>query len=111
MVIAVDFDGTLCKNAFPNIGELNYKLIDWCKEKQNQGNKLILWTCRNGQYLKEAIEACNSVGLFFDAINCNIDGRLEEYDWNDSRKVGADIYIDDKAYRPDEFTAIIENTK
>ena len=33
-VIAVDFDGTLCKQAWPEIGEENEILIEHLKEQQ-----------------------------------------------------------------------------
>lgn len=45
-VIAVDFDGTLCKQAWPEIGEENKILIEHLKEQQAAGARLILWTNR-----------------------------------------------------------------
>ena len=48
IIIAVDFDGTLCKNCWPDIGEPNHKLIDYLMECYFNGAKLILWTCREG---------------------------------------------------------------
>jgi hypothetical protein len=101
LTIAVDFDGTLCKYAFPGIGEQddNHKqLMDILIKLQNQGHKLILWTNRgdNEQYksLTEAVEWCRSKGLEFDAINENLptQKKLSGY----SPKIMADYYIDDK---------------
>lgn len=43
-VIAVDFDGTLCKQAWPEIGEENYKLILHLRKRKAEGTRLILWT-------------------------------------------------------------------
>jgi len=92
--IAVDFDGTLCKEAWPDIGTPNQPLIDFLIRWRNQGKKVILWTCRENEMLAAAVEWCGQHGLFFDAINCNLRERIEAYG-NDSRKIGADYYIDD----------------
>ena len=102
LTIAVDFDGTLCEFAFPDIGEqrrdhkmLMSKLI----QLRNEGHKLILWTNRgdNDEYpvLTEAVEWCRDKGLVFDAVNENLPNqkKLSGY----SPKVMADIYIDDRA--------------
>ena len=102
LTIAVDFDGTLCKYAFPGIGEQddNHKqLMGTLIKMRSQGHKLILWTNRgdNEQYksLTEAVEWCKSKGLEFDSINENLptQKKLSGY----SPKIMADYYIDDKA--------------
>lgn len=54
-IIAVDFDGTLCFSKWPELGEPNRPLIEYLKVWRNQGNKLILWTCRAGEALEKAI--------------------------------------------------------
>lgn len=107
--IAVDFDGTLFANAYPDIGEPMWNVINWCKEQQLMGNKLILWTCREGYDLDNAIEACKLVGLTFDAINCNIIHNIEHFE-NDCRKVCADIYIDDRAVTPHSLCTLQNNS-
>lgn len=94
--IAVDFDGCLCRNAWPDIGEPNWSVINDIKEEKRNGSGIILWTCRTGKYLEDAIEACNSWGLEFDTINESLPNWIEEFG-NDSRKVGATEYWDDKA--------------
>lgn len=94
MIIAVDFDGTIVKHKYPAIGkEIPYaiKTLNLFKEK---GHKLILWTYRHGKELEKAIEYCGKKGLVFDAVNGNFEG--EEYDNTYSRKIYADIYIDDR---------------
>ena len=68
-VIALDFDGTICQNAYPDIGEPNWNVIEKAKQCQEQGAYLILWTCRGGQMLEKAVSACTEWGLTFDAIN------------------------------------------
>lgn len=94
-IIAVDFDGTLCENKWPEIGEPDKKLIQHLKSRQADGDKLILWTCRTGDLLKQAVEFCHDQGLIFDAVNENLSETLE---WmrGDSRKIFAHEYIDDR---------------
>ena len=105
MVIAVDFDGTLFEENFPEVGEPKWEVINYVKKLQIEGNTLILWTCRVGKYLQKAVDMCENVGLKFDYINQNVPERNEEYK-NDSRKIGADYYIDDKSINPKYFGSI-----
>ena len=67
--IAIDFDGTLCENNYPDIGEPNWNVIYEAIQEQKHGAGLILWTCREGKLLYDAMEACFDWGLQFDAIN------------------------------------------
>lgn len=48
--IAIDFDGCLCDDKFPLIGDPNWDVIDRAKHEIPLGSKLILWTCREGTY-------------------------------------------------------------
>lgn len=66
---AVDFDGCLCKSAYPVIGEPNHKLIGYLARERARGNKVILWTARTGKSLQDAIDWCKEQGLVFDWIN------------------------------------------
>lgn len=93
-IIAVDFDGTLCANKFPDIGAPNQALIDYLKSEKKFGRKLILWTCRVGDRLDLAVEWCKTHGLEFDAVNENLPEIVEMYG-GESRKIYADWYIDD----------------
>lgn len=99
MVIAVDFDGTLCEDAFPEIGEPNAYLIEALKSYQKNGDKLILWTCRCGGYLDKAVEWCKDQGLIFDAINKNVPDVVAKYG-EGGPKVFAGLYIDDRSIHP-----------
>lgn len=95
-VYAVDFDGTLNINAkYPELGEPNKRLFDLLIARRAAGDKVILWTCREGERLKSAVKFCNANGLHFDAINDNIQENIEHLK-NNSRKVFAHYYIDDK---------------
>ena len=90
--IAVDFDGTLCESKWPKIGEPNTALIDQLKA----GAVIILWTCREGRLLREAVKWLKEQGLKCDYVNRNAPERIRMYK-SDCRKIGADIYIDDRA--------------
>ena len=101
MIIAVDFDGTLCVDAYPEIGQANKKLIWELINRQAEGDKLILWTCRAEGRLNDAVEWCAKQGLSFDAVNENLPETILR--WGaDSRKITADIYIDDRSVNPTE---------
>ena len=97
--IAVDFDGTLCADRYPEIGRANEDLIQYLKHMKQRGSKLILWTCRCSQPLEHALDWCLTQGLEFDAVNENVAQTLEQYG-TESRKISADVYIDDKACWP-----------
>ena len=99
VIIAVDFDGTIFEDAFPEIGKPIPAVIDWLKASKRNGAKLILWTCRCGEYLSRAISACLDVGLRFDAVNENLPETIERFG-GDCRKIVADIYVDDKGLTP-----------
>ena len=61
--IAIDFDGCLCAEAYPEIGEPNWPVIQRAKQEQQAGAGLILWTVREGQLLQDALDACKRWGL------------------------------------------------
>ena len=94
MIIAVDFDGTLCEYRCPEIGEEKKKVVEWVKGKKEEGSGIILWTCREGESLQKAIDWCIIRGIVFDAINQNVPS-LQNKSYA-IRKVYADIYLDDK---------------
>lgn len=95
-IIAVDFDGCICTEAWPNIGEPNWDTINALKKEKEAGSKLILWTCRVDDKLQEAVTACDSWGLQFDAVNENVPETLAKYSNLESRKISADEYWDDR---------------
>lgn len=96
MIIACDFDGTLCENEYPNIGKPIKATIDYIKNKKAKGARIILWTCREGEFLIQAVNWCKLHNIEFDAVNKNIDEMINLFG-SDSRKIYADEYIDDKA--------------
>ena len=93
MIIAVDFDGTLQID-----GQANAGLLAQLKNRQRKGDTIILWTCREGSSLKNAVLFLREYGFVPNFINCNCPEGVKRMG-HDSRKVFADVYIDDKGAR------------
>ncbi len=93
-IIAVDFDGTIVESRYPKIGKPMMFAFETMKKLQEMGHPLILWTYRSGKYLDEAVEFCRDNGIEFYAINKSYPE--EEFDDSISRKIAADIFIDDR---------------
>jgi len=95
MTIAIDFDGTIVTHAYPAIGKPIPFAIETLKKLQREDHhQLILWTCREGDLLQEAIDYCASRGLEFYAVNSNFPE--ETSDIVRARKLEADLFIDDR---------------
>jgi len=94
MILAIDFDGTIVEHRFPDIGRIRPFAFETLKALQAKQHRLILWTHRSGKELDAAITFCRNHGLDFYAVNKNYPE--EKWDENDSRKILADIYIDDR---------------
>lgn len=94
MIIAVDFDGILCEDKFPEIGEPNYEMIHLVRQLMDQGHEVILWTSRVEDRLQEAVDWCEDRGLHFTVVNEGAPSNLGKYPTN-PRKIYANIYIDD----------------
>jgi len=94
MIIAVDFDGTIVEHRYPNLGKEIPFAIESLKLLQEHGHQLILWTYRAGKELDEAVGFCKKNGLEFYAVNKNYPEEI--YDESISRKISADIYVDDR---------------
>jgi len=92
--IAVDFDGTIVEDAYPRIGRPIIFAFDTLKKLQEKGHRLILWTYRKGTALEEAVKFCEENGIVFYAVNKSFPE--EEFDTSHSRKIHADIFIDDR---------------
>ena len=93
-VIAVDFDGTVVEHKYPAIGKEMLFAFATLKALHKKGHKLILWTYRVGEPLREAVEYCKQNGIEFYAVNKNFPD--EVMDENVARKINADIFIDDR---------------
>lgn len=94
LIIAVDFDGTIVEDAYPGIGKPMIFAFETLKKLQEEGHRLILWTYRSGSKLEEAVKFCEDNGIHFYAINKSFSE--EQYDDSISRKINADLFIDDR---------------
>lgn len=95
-IIAVDFDGCLATNKWPEVGEPIEKTINRLKKEQANGAKIILWTNRVGEPLQRAVAFCNDQGIRLDAVNANLPEIVEAFG-GDTRKIFANEYWDDRA--------------
>lgn len=100
MIIAVDFDGILARDdgQFPEIGPPVYSMVSFVRELIDMGHEVVLWTSRTGAALEDAVAWCKDRGLRFCAVNENAPSNIAKYAAaypNGTRKVSADIYIDD----------------
>ena len=115
--VAVDFDGTLCADAFPEVGAPNHAVIDYVKRLAADGSKIILYTSReNGtrKLLDEAVAFCKAQEIPLYAVNENPGNPHAAkigLKPSDGRKVYADLYIDDKAINPAEIERTAEYTR
>lgn len=96
MTIAVDFDGTIVEHRYPSIGKEIPFAIETLKKLQAQRHRLILWTVREGRLLDEAIAFCRQRGLEFYAVNRDYPEEEAERNGHYSRKLKADLFIDDR---------------
>lgn len=98
-VIAIDFDGTIVENAYPQIGQLKKNVIEIINKLVKENNcEIIIWTCREGKYLKDVISFLNKNTIPYHYINDNCDWAKQTFNYNaNCRKVFADIYVDDKS--------------
>lgn len=99
MIIAVDFDKTISLGDWPEVGPPNLPLIAEILERKRKGDRIILWTCRNGDELSAAVAWSRLYGIEYDAVNENLPEILELWGMSDCRKIYADEYWDDKAVR------------
>ena len=94
LIIAVDFDGTIVDDGYPKIGKPKIFAFETLHRLQEDGHRLILWTYRSGEKLQEAIDFCKENGITFYAVNKSFPE--EQLDATISRKIHADLFIDDR---------------
>lgn len=93
-IIAIDFDGTIFENAWPEVGTIREDAVEVIQALHENGNKIIIWTCRGGENLKDALNALEKYQIPYDAVNENI---VEmKTDFNPYPKIYYDILIDDR---------------
>lgn len=94
LIIAIDFDGTIVEDAYPKIGKPMLFAFETLLKLQEDGHRLILWTYRSGSKLDEAVAFCEENRIHFYAVNKSFPE--EEFDNTFSRKIHADLFIDDR---------------
>lgn len=96
MIIAVDFDGTIVTHEYPQIGKpIPFAIESLRKLQEDDHHQLILWSCREGSLLEEAVEYCRKKGLEFYAVNSNYPEEATT-EQTAPRKLTADLFIDDR---------------
>ena len=95
-LIAVDFDGTIVEHQYPEIGKELPFAIETLRMLIADQHKLILWSVREGKLLEDAIEWCRERGVVFYAVNKDFPEEKVEYNNHFSRKIKADLWIDDR---------------
>lgn len=95
MIIAVDFDGTLHVGSWPGIGAVAPYAGDVMRKLHDDGHYIIINTCRTGDMLVDAINWLLRHDIPFDRVNDNCPLGVEQYG-NNSRKIHAHVYVDDK---------------
>jgi len=96
MIIAVDFDGTIVEHRYPAIGKERPFATETLKKLIKDGHRLILWTVREGRLLDEAVDFCRERGVEFYAVNRDYPEEEKEHNKHYSRKLKADVWIDDR---------------
>ena len=97
LLIAVDFDGTVVEDKYPGVGKAKPFAIETLKMLQNDGHRLILWTYRHGSKLKDAVRFMEDNGVPPYAVNRSYPEE-EAHPSDVSRKINADLFIDDRNF-------------
>lgn len=113
-ILSVDYDGTLFEGSWPEKGNPKMEIIDKVKQFKKHGAEIVLWTCREGKSLAEALKRCDELDLKFDAVNSNAPSELkymkkklkEKGEEFATRKIFADFYLDDHSNNLDFFLNI-----
>ena len=93
-ILSIDFDGTIVKHKFPQIGALLPGAKETITKLWDEGYYIIIWTCRGGQNLVDAIEFLKDMEIPYDKINEN--APFEMIYFKPFPKIYADVYIDDR---------------
>lgn len=96
MTIAVDFDGTIVEDRYPDIGEERPFATDTLRMLIKDRHRLVLWSVREGQALEDAVNWCHERGVDFYAVNRDYPEETVQNNQHFSRKIKADIFIDDR---------------
>lgn len=99
MIIAIDFDGTIVEDRYPHIGNLRKNSQETIEQLHKDGHYIIIWTCRTGSKRHEVKKFLKENEIPYHQINKSNPENVAKYGL-DTRKVFADVYIDDKGITP-----------
>ena len=103
-IIAIDFDGTIVEHKYPDVGEPLKNAVKIINRLHAEGFTIIIWTCRGmgSESFDLMLDHLEILGIKYDYINENVPnvrgffGVMPGEGWKESRKIYADIYIDDR---------------
>jgi len=106
-IIAIDFDGTIVADQYPAIGQLKPNAREVIQQLKHDGHYIIIWTCRTGNPMHQVYDFLTEQQIPFDRINKSNPENVAKYGI-DTRKVYADVYVDDKGLHelPDDWIDI-----
>ena len=96
MILAIDFDGTIVEDCYPEIGEEILGATECLLLIQERGHKIILWTCRCGGFLQAAVDWLEQRGIVPDSVNTHLPEILLAFGNWGGAKVFAHLYVDDR---------------
>lgn len=96
LTLSIDFDGTIVEDTYPDVGQVRPYAIRYLQALEGEGHVIIINSNREGKYKEDAIEFLKQNNIPFHYFNENDQRLIDKYS-NDSRKIGADLYIDDKS--------------
>lgn len=111
-VLCIDFDHTLCNSDYPKCGDEIKPICDYIRYiQQTPYMEIILWTCRSGDTLIDAIKWCKEHGITIHQVNRQ--GYFDDTLYTESRKVFCNCLIDDTSYSFDikDFEEFNEKNK
>lgn len=95
MIIAIDFDGTICRGSYPAIEGQQPYAREIINRLHADGHYLIIWTCRTRDHLTEAINWLLEQDIRFHRVNAGNPDNIAMYG-DEGKKIFAHVYIDDK---------------
>lgn len=96
ITISIDFDGTIVEDNYPFVGEVRKDAVKYIQALEQEGHVIIINSNRENSHKEDAINFLKENNIPFHYFNENDQRLIDKYS-NDSRKIGADIYIDDKS--------------
>jgi predicted mannosyl-3-phosphoglycerate phosphatase (HAD superfamily) len=95
--IAIDFDGTIVEEMFPEIGDIKPHAVRVIKRIKESGRRIAIWTSRDESFYERVKDCLKVNGIPYDAFNEPFPEMKKQYK-ADSPKIYASLYIDDRAY-------------